>query len=203
MNGSGRAIDVDPALMLAFLRDKASDRKLRLFACACCRLVWPLLPAGAARARVEAAEHRADGRTTVPAHGTPDLPLPRPGAHATLYAEVASVFAGSSDAFAAALVGSAMAERADPQRGGRAAQAAVLADLFGRPSLRFTPRWRTPEVAQLAAAVYELRRFHDLPRLADLLEKAGCADATLLDHLRSGGHHVRGCWALDLLLGKS
>jgi hypothetical protein len=39
--------------------------------------------------------------------------------------------------------------------------------------------------------------------LADGLEEAGCQDVQILGHLRSGGDHVRGCWALDLLLGKS
>jgi hypothetical protein len=38
--------------------------------------------------------------------------------------------------------------------------------------------------------------------LADALEEAGCNDAEILTHLRSPGPHVRGCWALDLILGK-
>jgi hypothetical protein len=38
--------------------------------------------------------------------------------------------------------------------------------------------------------------------LADALEESGCQDVQILGHLRSGGDHVRGCWALDLLLGK-
>jgi hypothetical protein len=37
--------------------------------------------------------------------------------------------------------------------------------------------------------------------LADALEDAGCADPDLLAHLRGPGPHVRGCWALDLVLG--
>ena len=41
-----------------------------------------------------------------------------------------------------------------------------------------------------------------LPVLADALEEAGCTDADLLAHCRSGGGHLRGCWAVDLLLGK-
>ena len=65
MQRSERTTQADPALMLAFLRGKASDRKLRLFACACCRLVWQLLPTRDGRARVESAEQRADGRTTI------------------------------------------------------------------------------------------------------------------------------------------
>lgn len=39
--------------------------------------------------------------------------------------------------------------------------------------------------------------------LSDALEEAGAADARVLAHLRSDGPHVRGCWALDLLLGKA
>jgi hypothetical protein len=38
--------------------------------------------------------------------------------------------------------------------------------------------------------------------LADALEEAGCADAELLGHLRGPGLHVRGCWAVDSLLGR-
>jgi hypothetical protein len=54
----------------------------------------------------------------------------------------------------------------------------------------------------MAQAIYEGRRFADLPVLADALEDAGCADAALLGHCRGPGEHVRGCWVVDLLLGK-
>ena len=55
----------------------------------------------------------------------------------------------------------------------------------------------------IARHIYDDRAFHDLPILADALEDAGCADAAILDHCRGPGPHVRGCWAVDLLLGKS
>ena len=51
--------------------------------------------------------------------------------------------------------------------------------------------------------MYEDRAFDRLPLLADALEDAGCADADILVHCRNGGEHVRGCWVVDLLLGKS
>jgi hypothetical protein len=58
-------------------------------------------------------------------------------------------------------------------------------------------------VPKLAAAIYEERAFDRLPVLADALEDARCADAAILGHCRSGGEHVRGCWVVDLVLGKA
>lgn len=56
---------------------------------------------------------------------------------------------------------------------------------------------------QVAEQAYDRKRFTDLPVIADVLEEAGCEEADLLKHLRSSDDHVRGCWALDLLLGKA
>jgi hypothetical protein len=83
----------------------------------------------------------------------------------------------------------------------------LLRDVFGNP---FRPAavaptwlaWHGETVPKLAQSVYDERAFERLPILADALEEAGCADAALLGHLRSPGPHARGCWALDLLLGK-
>jgi hypothetical protein len=38
--------------------------------------------------------------------------------------------------------------------------------------------------------------------LADALLDAGCEKEELIQHCRNDGPHVRGCWALDLILGK-
>ena len=73
------------------------------------------------------------------------------------------------------------------------------ADLF------FVPEWLTWEggiVTGLARAIDEERAWDRMPILADALEDAGCNDPALLEHLRHGGRHARGCWVLDLLLGK-
>ncbi|MBI1831034.1 MAG: hypothetical protein HYR84_06255 [Planctomycetes bacterium] len=60
----------------------------------------------------------------------------------------------------------------------------------------------TPNVRTLAQTIYDERRFADMPLLADALTEAGCTDANILNHCRQPGEHVRGCWVVDLLLGK-
>jgi hypothetical protein len=98
----------------------------------------------------------------------------------------------------------------------RAAQAELLRDLFGdlfRLALAAEPAWLAWQggiVARLARAAYEERRMPEgtlnparLAPVAHALEDAGCTDAELLGHLRGPGPHVRGCWALDLILGRS
>ncbi|QDU21618.1 hypothetical protein ETAA1_35880 [Urbifossiella limnaea] len=66
----------------------------------------------------------------------------------------------------------------------------------------FSPTWRTEAVVGLARGMYESRGFGPMPVLADALEDAGCADAAILTHCRGDGPHVRGCWVVDLVLGK-
>jgi hypothetical protein len=87
----------------------------------------------------------------------------------------------------------------------------LLRDIFGNPfrSVTIDPSWPTPAVTSLAAAIYEERHMpsghfdnHRMGVLADALEDAGCDNAEILGHLRSDGEHVRGCWAVDLLLGR-
>ncbi len=54
----------DPDVMLEFLQNRASERKLRLFGAACCRRVWSLMTDPKHRRAVEAAERLADGLIT-------------------------------------------------------------------------------------------------------------------------------------------
>ena len=60
----------------------------------------------------------------------------------------------------------------------------------------------TPAVKALAQSIYDDRRFADLPNLADALEELGCTNHEIARHCRQQGEHVRGCWAVDLLLCK-
>lgn len=77
-------------------------------------------------------------------------------------------------------------------------------DIFGNPSRpgTFDARWRSAVAIRLANGIYSDRAFDRLPILADALEDAGCDDTELLGHSRRPGPHVRGCWVLDLVLGR-
>jgi hypothetical protein len=79
-----------------------------------------------------------------------------------------------------------------------------LCDIFGpTTSVEFDPSWRTVAVVALATRAYESRDFSVLPILGDALQDAGCTDAGILNHCRSQGVHVRGCFVADLVLGRS
>jgi len=87
-------------------------------------------------------------------------------------------------------------------------QRLLLRDIFGNPfrPITIAPTWlvwNDGVTRKLAQAIYEERAFDRLPILADALEEAGCANADLLNHCRQPVEHVRGCWVIDLILGKS
>jgi hypothetical protein len=235
----------DPGPMLAWLGDKASERKLRLFAVACCRdacgatltegeTVHHALRVG--RRLLTACERHADGavgdqelaasraeaeaarRSPLPGEGPFDLELRwssrAAGPPEELLALPAGLRAEHADWWGGMFTfyGGTGEEWQQYHDQGLEAislrQCQLLRDVFGNP---FRPvalnrawlSWEGGTVAKLAAAVYDERAFDRLPILADALEEAGCDAAELLTHLRGPGPHVRGCWALDLLLGKA
>lgn len=87
----------------------------------------------------------------------------------------------------------------------RRIQAHILHDVVGNPfrPLTLDPRWQSSTVLDLARTIYEDRVFERLPILADALMDAGCDNESLIQHCRSEGPHVRGCWAVDLLTGRA
>jgi hypothetical protein len=184
--------------MLEFLRDKASDRKLRLFASACVRQKWSLL-SDSLRAGVEVAESYADIKATEgdlrQAHNSAWGKAPSMGLHPACWVTCSE----SRPMLLAARVTKS------------AIRCLLLRDVFGNPFRPVTldPAWRTPTVAALATAAYDERILpsghldaNRLAVLADALEDVGCDNADILNHCRQGGEHVRGCWVVDLLLGK-
>jgi hypothetical protein len=81
--------------------------------------------------------------------------------------------------------------------------ASLVRCIFGHPfqTVKFDVRWLSLSVRELAVSCYGERRFDALPFLADALQEAGCDQKAILNHCRQPGVHVRGCWALDLVLG--
>jgi hypothetical protein len=202
----------DPQPMLEFLRGKASDRRLRLFAVACCRRISHLMTYDGSRQAVDVAERFADALA-----GEDELRIAFSGSRSTNRAEYAAscacydsgVEAGEYTwGFAADAVDATKeSRREEPSRHEElSCQAVLLRDIFGplpfRP-ITLDPSLRTPTVKQLAEAIYQEGAFDRMPVLADALEEAGCNQQDILGHLRSGGDHVRGCWAVDTVMGRS
>jgi hypothetical protein len=87
----------------------------------------------------------------------------------------------------------------------RCAQAGVLREIVGNPfhPVTFSPEWRTSTAVALARLMYDARNFSPMPILADALQDAGCDSDDILSHCRNPkATHVRGCWVVELVLGK-
>ena len=93
---------------------------------------------------------------------------------------------------------------APTSKAGRKDAVRLIRDIFGNPfrPVAFDRGWRTDDVLGLARGVYEDRAFDRLPILADALQDAGCDSEDILGHCRFDSPHVRGCWVVDLVLGK-
>jgi hypothetical protein len=240
-----------PHELLRAVRGRVSPRKLRLFACACCRpLVGRVSPAAGGH-QVTAAEQFADGRLTeaeflsrfprrdrggpggrlvgiarfaFDALGWPPAEQPNwdldevthelvprawePGEYAEHFTNRACLHAAHARTLL--VLGYDGTEPAPAAFGATmeavAAQCAgLLRDVLGNPfrPAGFDPGWRTDTAVSLAAGMYDGRDFGAMPILADALQDAGCEDEQVLTHCR-GPHqvHVRGCWVVDLVLGR-
>jgi hypothetical protein len=217
--------------MVVLIARTGSQRKLRLFAVACCRRIQHVFPDQAKiESRLSAAERYADGLATTEA-------LRREHRRMALFGEDAT----HPDASYAACLAQLSCEMAalrgfanlvtpklgllgrlrqfirrrpapEPSRDvpteyktERLAHCDLLRDIFGNPFRPITcdPEWRTSTVLALAQGIYDERAFDRMPILADALQDAGCDNADILDHCRGSGPHVRGCWVVDLVLGKT
>jgi hypothetical protein len=203
-------------------RTKAGRRKLRLFACACCRKVWDLLDDQRMRHAVEVAERFAEGLA-----GKSELEKAykatnrlRRGSFVPEDPEVSLNTAASMAAWSAYPKPSALALHmtmyplplAGQTVGGKtgdAVIAGVIRCVFPDPSRTTTKpaTWRDRTVKALAQAAYDERLLPSgeldperLAILADAIEDAG-AGAGMLTHLRTPGPHIRGCWVVDECLG--
>jgi hypothetical protein len=216
----------DLRTMLEFMQasGKTSDRKFRLFACACCRRIWDRFPDPCNRDLVAAVEDQPNGSFDDPVlHTIICASSAREHEFSGVPAYWVAKYLGrgfykvtaAGSAEIVAVKARRVATGNSEDEAEEATQAALLRDLLGPLPFRPVPidpawlTWNDSTVRRLAAAVYQERELPsghlDLTRLAvlaDALEDAGCAEALLLEHLRGPGPHVRGCWAVDLLLVK-
>jgi hypothetical protein len=206
----------DPQTMLEFLRGKASDRKLRLFVADGVKTLGTIF--GEDELELAGLHERvADGDATEEdlerflLRGMPELWAHRaPGGNLPPLWDTARMVA--RDRFKLAPQWPSDTVTSEARAAENAEMCGALRCLFDRlPFCALPPvapgvlAWEGGMVARMAAAVYEGGAFTPvrLAILADSLEEAGCDQTDLLGHLRGPGPHVRGCWVVDLLLGKS
>jgi hypothetical protein len=205
-----------PGLMLEHSWEGASERKKRLFGCACCYRAWHLLSDPKSKTAVCVAECFADGVSSAESLAT-----------AYRAAEsVVSNFRGeistshewhgamqaccdvASDPYRAYSIWRDIANtllRAGAKWHAELAGICdLLRDMFGYPFRPVTvdSAWLTSDVLALARGIYDEKAFDRMPILADALQDAGCDSEEVLNHCRGPGPHVRGCWVVDLVLGK-
>lgn len=214
----------DPSLMFIHVHKTVTARKLRLFTCACCRRIWVQIADTLHRNAVELGERFADGditedkrdRTHSRIRAAMSSRSPRwvyavaecvqkelgSRTHELGMQAVASAGSGKYTAGRRFVDSTGRPPRFDQER---AMQADLVRDIFANPfrPADFDPSWRTGNVLTLAQTTYEERAFERLPILADALMDAGCNQEEILQHCRSEGQHVRGCWVVDLVLEKA
>lgn len=214
----------DPQKMLLEMRGIASDRKLRLFACACCRRIWMRWGEAEAPEDVEISERFADGDVSREKLRASRRRLGARGGYSAAWAANCAQFAvleeQADDAANQAIVSAlsfafqfnyektfdkekALAVREDERK----QLTAIVLEIFGNPFQQEYAHhaWlksNDDTIPRLAHAIYDERAFDRLPMFADALEEAGCMNADILSHCRQSGEHVRGCWVVDLILGK-
>jgi hypothetical protein len=226
-------ICANPNAMLEHLRGKVSERKLRLFGCAVCRVVWHLFTDERSRKAVDVVERYVDGLASLeemavaekaasdardlavgPCSNAPRRHRSRAGRCTSWAAYDLTTIPDGEDVcqyvwrdVEDATTYALDAERGHCRENGRLG-ASLLRDIVGNPfrPSSINPTWlafNDGTIKKLAQAVYDDRAFERLPILADALEEAGCTDAQILHHCRQSAGHVRGCWVIDLILGKS
>ncbi len=200
---------------LELLGKRATDRKLRLFAVAVCRRIARGLLIRAAWECLEVAEGLAEGTASADEVGRVREQLDGYLMSDTSYqpSEYAAsaprncLLQNAREAVRYAVPCAWYTSQNPPRDKVWAADAAArLRDIFGNPfrPVAFYPVWRSDTAVSLAKGVYESRDFSAMPILADALQDAGCGSDDILAHCRDEkGTHVRGCWVVDLVLGKA
>jgi hypothetical protein len=209
--------DLDTLLTYARRRGHFSDRKRRLFACACCRKLGRLLPEAHRRA-LAVAERFADGLASRDeltdaywaAYHDPATLTNHAAWAACAAANPSDVLSQTHLSAVSLYAANALSDPLWPPPSGpynsspawhaeRARHRALLRDVVPPPGAVRLDLRASPAAVAVARWIYEEQHFDDLPILADALEEAGVA-GEVMEHCRQPGEHVRGCWVVDALL---
>ena len=201
------------AMFLEVKSRHLSSRKMRLWNVAIFRRYWLLLPEESQEILTES-ERLADGWSTATPDELcgranavvapfdrryPNKQFPSPETCNRRNAAAAACYAVLEDTWGAS------SYLTEIDTNDSRPQADLLRDIFGNPfrPVTFDPAWRTSTALALAKQMYDSRDFGAMPILADALQDAGCDHEDILTHCRGDGPHVRGCWVVDLVLGKT
>lgn len=196
-------------------RSKSGRRQLRLFACGCCRIIWDLLSDDRLRDAVATAERFADGlatkenlataRADVLGLASDSGPFGRHPTAVRVAIDMAVATTEPQAVSAAFGMTTTVAPLAGivPPADAETTLCRLVRCVFGNPYSPPAPsrRKQPPGIVALARSIDEDRAFDRLPALADALDAAGLDEEGMAAHCREPGPHLRGCWAVDRLLG--
>lgn len=212
-----------PLRLARFIQTRVSSRRLQILSCAVCRLVaGPISLSDCAR--LIAAERFAFGeldgasyRKLIDAEPADECANGEDAERAIHSALSGNIVAGFVNAVEWVL--ESFRRYPDESATGAQQLCDLMRELVGNPFRVWTnaPPWLAHDVRiapdgtavvlsraamDLAGEIDSRGRFDLMPVLADELEGSGCHDLSLLDHCRHGLNHQRGCWAIDLVLGR-
>jgi hypothetical protein len=198
----------DSHVMLAAIKDHASNRKLRLLAVAFARRVEDLMTDPRSTAALTVAERFADGLASTKELAAASDAARDAARDPASDAAWDAVRTSAREAVHAVAWHATWNAASDTARDATCkSQCDIIREIVADP-YAFAPAisptwlaWHACTVAQLARAIYDERAFDRLPILADAIEEAGCTDPAILGHCRGAVPHARGCWVIDILLG--
>lgn len=219
--------ETDASTKLEFLPGEISERKLMMFAATCCKRMGSLVTDHRLLAGIECVQRLPEGNIQPselqhiisgvweyyhsqlarqfddPACGAVIEALERDSQHwPVAHHWVAAVSSHVKCAIVDPLIqrGEDESAWAEEQR----EQCLIVSDIFGNPfrPVSLDQSWRTSTIQAIAKQMYDSHDFSPMPILADALQDSGCENEDILSHCRGDGPHVRGCWVVDLILGK-
>jgi hypothetical protein len=200
----------DSDRLLRFLSDRPPDRKMLLFAAECYRRVHSfLLPdrQSIMEELLRIAEQDgplSDSTKLEILHSMNRRPqLWNPDMGTYFIARFTAIYTAGIYAYSRQMPGASRIN-SDDYPAERRSQASVFRHIIGNPfhPVAVAPAWLSAQVLAVARIIYDGRCFQDMPLLGDALEDAGCNHSDILNHCRAVQDHFRGCWVVDLLLGK-